>query len=205
MAKYNEILTGRHNRFIQKLFSMKGAAPASQLSGDVQMVHPFFHGAENRLLESWSLWGAANNTAAAGALVGSSQLRVPPNTNVCAVVEKISVSTDANSKFTMTMVQAQTDQLTVSGSSTRDTRQNPLSSSVAIFSSGTVAQTTQLILGIEALPGGGTNLDVILDEDQEIVITPGWILRLINGTVNTAFVVTMWWRERALEESEVFK
>jgi hypothetical protein len=56
MAKYNEILTGRYNRFIQKLFSMKGPAPAPQLSSDIAMQMSFFNGVENRYLEGWDCW-----------------------------------------------------------------------------------------------------------------------------------------------------
>jgi len=35
MAKFNEILAGRYNRFLQKLFQMKGGPPSAQLSSEI--------------------------------------------------------------------------------------------------------------------------------------------------------------------------
>ncbi len=38
MAQYNEVLSGRFNQLLTKLFSMKGGAPAPQLSPEIQPV-----------------------------------------------------------------------------------------------------------------------------------------------------------------------
>src|SRR5882762_4396490 len=36
MARFNEILTGRYNRFLQKLLQMKGGPPSAQLASEIQ-------------------------------------------------------------------------------------------------------------------------------------------------------------------------
>lgn len=207
MAKYNEILTGRHNRFVQKLFGMKGAAPASQLSGDVQMVHPFFHGSENRLLESWSLWGVTKNIAANAANVDTFQLRMPVGTNVIAVLEKLTVACVQSGIEVVTGVKQQAaDLATVTTSVTRDTRQLPTTGSTAIASSTNVTVPgPNAFADLLAGPGGGLNVDLSMDDDQQVVISPGFCLQVQELVANVNMIVTCWWRERALEESEVFK
>lgn len=200
MARFNEILTGRHNRFVQKLFGIKGGPPAAQLSSEIQMVHPFFHGAENRLLESWTLWGGGNVIASGVGLFGNMQLRNPPGSNVLAVVEKISFSSDAASKVLITILAKQTDLTTVLSPAARDTRQVG-TAGTAILSSTNVATSTGPILAQEASAAGPAS-NMILTDNQEVVITPGFALIVQNGTANTIFVVTIFWRERALEEGE---
>jgi hypothetical protein len=202
MAKYNEILTGRHNRFVSRLFGMKGDAPASQLSGDIQMVHPFFHGAENRLLESWSLWGVNKNIAANAANSGTFQLRMPAGTNVIAVIEKLAVWTTSASVEALVGTKAQAaDLATLSTSFTRDTRLLATTGSTAIASSTNVTVPGPNAFG-DFLTLASVMYDVITTPDCEIVISPGFCvqLQLLNANVNLA--VTCWWRERALEETE---
>jgi hypothetical protein len=206
MAKYNEILTGRHNRFVQKLFGMKGAAPTSQLSGDVQMVHPFFHGAENRLLESWSLWGASKVIAANAANVDTWQLRMPSGTNVIAVIEKLTVASSNANIEVLVGTKAQASDLAVTQISfTRDTRQLATTGSTAIASSTNVTVTGPNSFYDSGAPAGGVTVEVIVYEDQQIVISPGFCLQVQSLTANVGMTVNCWWRERALEESEVFK
>src|SRR5260221_9578742 len=89
MAQYNEILTGRYNRFIQKLFSMKGRPPARQLSGDIQMQLTFFNGAENRYLEGWNRYMFFTSPALGAGIPAASRLRNPAGSNVVAVLERV--------------------------------------------------------------------------------------------------------------------
>ncbi len=71
MARYNEILVGRYNRRLQKLFSMKGEPPAPQLSTEIGTTLNLFSGIEERYLEGWAVFSLhVNNTVGAGVNAG---------------------------------------------------------------------------------------------------------------------------------------
>ena len=57
MGHFNEILSGRFNRFVQKHFSMKGREGMPTLAADLGMTMSFNSGSENRYLEGWDLFG----------------------------------------------------------------------------------------------------------------------------------------------------
>src|SRR5216683_1744621 len=99
MAKFNEILTGRHNKMLTRLFSMKGSAPAPQLAGEIMPVHLFFSGVENRFLESWNRYGFF---ATIGPTVGQTeavQIKNPAGSNIVTVLESIILSGNAAETF----------------------------------------------------------------------------------------------------------
>src|SRR6266849_3136440 len=92
MAIFNEILEGRFNRALQKLFAIKGGPPVRQLGGEIMPVFPVFNGVENRYLEGWNLYGVCTSQAAGGAGVPSSvRLRNPISSNTIAVITRIRV------------------------------------------------------------------------------------------------------------------
>src|SRR5215468_728603 len=95
MALHNEILTGRHNKFLTKLFSMKGPAPAPQLSTEIGISHPFFHGVENRFLESWNRFGFFIADVPGVGLNSNILINNPSGSGVIAVIEKIVCFTTA--------------------------------------------------------------------------------------------------------------
>ena len=81
MARFNEILVGRYNRLIQKLFGMKGDAALFQFSTEMMAVLPMFMGNENRYLESWTLFGLSLQQAAVAANTSAIPyvpMRIPP-------------------------------------------------------------------------------------------------------------------------------
>src|SRR2546429_2309050 len=94
MAIYNEILSGRHNRFLQKLFSMKGRVPSPQLSSEIQVSLPIFNGIESRYLEAWNTYGMAVSLGASAANMSGWRLRNPSTSNVVAVIEQIQVGNE---------------------------------------------------------------------------------------------------------------
>lgn len=202
MALYNEILTGRHNRFVQKLFGMKGRPPAPQLSGDVQLSQPFFHGAENRFIESWNLWAGSVLIPANAANVNQFRMRNPALSAVIAVVEKLTIfsSAIAPDEVDVSFLATNAD-LTVFASQARDTRL------------GLVAQSPIQLSQTNVTTGAGTPFDrvslgtnvpttVIAEENQELVLSPGFAL-VVQGTVaNINMGVTVYWRERPMEEGE---
>lgn len=205
MAKYNEILTGRHNRFIQKLFGMKGSPPAPQLSGDIQMSHPFFHGAENRILESWNLWGGSAVIPAVAAIVATAQIRMPAGTNVVAVIEKIVIATTGvASEIDLSVTNVGGDLATVIATTTRDTRNGGGVQSTATVSNNTNTNPGSGSVFLRALIPANSQVDLLLYDDQQLVLTPGNIFRLASTVANQNLLYTFFWRERVLEEGERF-
>src|SRR5260370_42568385 len=92
MARYNEILTGRYNRLLQKLLQMKGGPPAPQLASEISphLSSPDL-GVESRFHRGWNRFGFAINTAAGVGTASAAQLRNPPNSKVIGVIHKIQV------------------------------------------------------------------------------------------------------------------
>src|SRR5882672_510048 len=92
MARFNEILVGRFNRSLQKLFAMKGGPPAPQLASEVSVNHQLLSGVENRYLEGWNRFGVSVQVAAGGAGNRSAfRIRNPKGSNVIGVIEKWTV------------------------------------------------------------------------------------------------------------------
>src|SRR6266852_4829039 len=89
VAKYNEILVGRYNRYLQKLLGMKGQAHAPQLSSEISVNLQLFNGVETRYLEGWNRFSTSMNVAAVAALLSGAQLRNPAASNVILVIEKL--------------------------------------------------------------------------------------------------------------------
>src|SRR5258708_12286195 len=85
MARYNEILTGRFNRLLQKLLQMKGGPPAPQLASEIspQLSIPDL-GVESRFHLGWNSWGFAINTGGAVGTASASQLPNPPHSQAIA-------------------------------------------------------------------------------------------------------------------------
>jgi hypothetical protein len=199
MARYNEILTGRHNNFIKKLFSMKGEAPAPQMASEIMMVHPISHGSENRFLETWNRYAVADLVAAGVGTVSGIALSNPAASNVIAVLEKIAITPATSQEVDLSMA-ASAAAFTVRGTSSLDGRQ--LSSSSLIFSDATSIASFGAIIGRYQIQAAANPYDVIGTDIQEFNLSPGQQLRIINTVANNTLLVTLVWRERFLEDSE---
>src|SRR6266852_9029470 len=84
MAKFNEILTGRFNRALQKSLQLKGGPPAAQLASEIMPTLAHFRGREDRFLESWNLYGSAGAGVATAGIVTGFRLRNPKTSGVLA-------------------------------------------------------------------------------------------------------------------------
>src|SRR5260370_26198570 len=102
MARFNEILSGRFNKHLTRLFSIKGTAPSAQLASEIQPSIQMFNGAENRFLESWNRFGSGSNVTGAAANQAAWQIRnpgpIPPSVSsgVIVVIERLSFSSSVN-------------------------------------------------------------------------------------------------------------
>ena len=96
MARFNEILVGRFNRFLQRLLSMKGGPPAPQLASEIQpQMDVEALPVELRFLLGWHLY---QSTISQGASVGNLsgvQLRNPLTSGAVCVVTAIHISVAA--------------------------------------------------------------------------------------------------------------
>lgn len=216
MAIYNEILSARFSRLLQKLFSMKGPQAAKQLAGEVSPTLNLFSGVENRYLEGWHRYGLAFSFAASAANINQFRMRVPGTTfpsptqgNVVAVVEKFTYNNNgaAADSCNLSHGAAGTDLGNIMSLPLArfDPRQGATIASNLILSN--VQQVANVGLGqikyISTLPVNG-NVDVIFQENQEIPLLPGDALHFANFVVNNNSAISVWWRERVLEESERF-
>jgi len=209
MALYNEILSGRFNRFLSKLFSMKGGPPAPQLAADIGATINFFVGPETFYHQGWNMYGAFSSTAAVGAQFGAIQLRNPPTSGVVAVVLKafFANTVGAVDQPYLQVGPRVTDLTSVNALTLArfDPRNN--SQSAMIPSSQTNA--AQQTLGATATKWQGAlaanaNWDVINNDLQSFAILPGDVMLASSNIVNQALNFAFWWMERPLEDSEKF-
>lgn len=206
MAIYNEILSARFARGIQKLFSMKGEVPVKQLAGEIMPVFLTgdFSTVENRAILGWRFFGRGATVGAGGAgTFAAYRLRNPTGSNVIAVVEKVAVMSVA-SQFTLNRGPLPASDLGTIDSanvSVRDVRLGNTSGTLVASSGVPAAVTGFAWLQMQTADAGIR--DGILYENQECVIGPGDQATLWNLTANSSLVFSLMWRERQLEESEL--
>lgn len=204
MARHNEILAGRYNRFLQKVFGMKGGAVAPQLASEIAPAFPLFSGAENRYLEGWDRFAARISQVAVAAAFGQLRLRNPSGANVVAIIEKLRVLNigAATDQPFMSLGPQAADLATISAYVTQrfDPRGRP---NPALISSQTTAGAAfgGTIYDQMALPIN-TFGDFIVTDIQEFQILPGDAVTIGSGVANQLLVAHCWWRERFLEDSE---
>lgn len=217
MAMYNEILSGRYNRLLQKMLSMKGAAPAPQLGGDIS--------AGIELESDRPEWGFLSGDirfssvgAIAAAATFNSRLRFRVTApNMLYVLEGLLVSAGG-----VTTVEVYTGgvsyNINLTGgiltSKSRDLRfaEKPSgsqtgSSLVGSFTNGDTATAGQLVQEMQVLANSPVWLPMPYmlcspaGQGGVVAIPQGFDVRA--GTVNIALIVTAYWRERQIEEGEL--
>src|SRR6267378_716671 len=208
MAPYNAILVGRYNEYLQKLFGIKGPAPAPQLSGDIQPSIGIFDGVENRYIQKWNRYGFGGSVGPVAAQANSVRIRNPASSGVLAVLEKFLFSSQAadtvgGGRILSAGVLPVID-LTVAQTGIKiDLRQGSgtqSNSALRVSRDTGTSPNTDTVFACN-IPANGF-VDFILEEQQEIVLAPGDVWQFDNTTVNIRVAVTLMWRERAIEEGE---
>ncbi len=216
MARFNEILVGRYNRFLQKLLSMKGPASMAQLAAEMQPVLPFFNGSENRWMEAWQRYGGFISQPAVALNQGAIRLRNPGGSNVIAVFEKIMFKMAAaqSDNFNITYGIASTDLSTIvtafptagSGVGRLDARQAAIAPTLIASNQSTGPTAPGLTTGfnLASIPAFQNIdfIDYIITDVQEFNLAPGDAIQFTNQNVNSQITVNLMWRERFLEDSE---
>src|SRR6267143_1974757 len=199
MGRYNEVLAGRYNKLLTRLFSMKGPAPAPQLAGDIAATINFFNGVENRFLESWERFGLVVGIAAVAANTSAIRLRNPPTSNVLMVFEKLSLASPTgvvegincfNGPLTTDLAV-----VTALTGSRFDARTRPQPSLILSSQNTTPAPATpsNQFANLQLL--ASSNWELIWDENMEIPLLPGDALQFQPQAVNLQISLTFWWRE----------
>lgn len=201
MARLNEILVGRFNRSLQKVFGIKGGPPVATLAPEIMPVHVVKAGVEQRFLESWNKFGAGRAIAAQAANTNSFQLRNPTGSNVECVIEQIIVGSTTLQQWQITLLTASTDLATTISSISEDIRYGNQFAGVGV-ASFTISNTSVGSIIGHLVSGNGQSAHLIETEDQEIPIGPGQSILVQSIVQNLQTFFTLRWRERFLEESE---
>jgi hypothetical protein len=206
MALHNEILEGRFSKYLTKIFSMKGGAPAPQISSEYQANLQFFTGVEDRALQGWYRYGLLFSQVA-GVGQAAARLRNPPNSNRLVVIERVLMCDNGTgavaknwSLETQTTVADNSGPFAIAANSSWDKRLNLASPLIGSVSNG--AAGLSLIRALVAMPAAGGNFEFITEEQQEIILSPGEAIQ-VRATVNATDVnASFWWRERNFADSE---
>lgn len=199
MALFNEIQVGRYNRLLQKLFSMKGPAPAPQLSSEIfpmLLIEQF--GVESRYLVGWDRFGLRIVQAGAVGLTTSFRFRNPGGSNAIAVVEKLTYSSNLAGRLDIFNLLTDVDLAAIALSNRLDSRGRAASTVVPSSGNGSAGGT--LVFGAENLVS--TPYELVTFENQEVPLLPGQQLEVRTSNLNAALTVATFWRERYLEDSE---
>jgi hypothetical protein len=207
MARFNEILVGRYNRFFQKLFAMKGGPPAPQLASEVGCNLPLFSGVENRYLEGWERFGNGIVTGAVAAQTSAFRFRNPAGSGLVAVLEVLAAANlSGNDTMQLTnSIVPHTDLATIDNGVQLDVRSRPNSSLICSHTTAVPPLTLTSQRAVALRQAGPTSMaDFINDGDQQITILPGMTYQVqdTGANLNQAFIITYMWRERFLEDSE---
>src|ERR1700731_3905542 len=91
MARYNEILVARYNRYLQKLLGFKGGPPAAQLSSEIMPTLGIHRpgSRENYYLEGWDTFWFTRAAVSVGGITNVQRLRNPAGSKVIAIFEQI--------------------------------------------------------------------------------------------------------------------
>jgi hypothetical protein len=202
MAIFNEILVGRYNKAMQRVFGIKASAPLRQLGGEVIPITTIFRGVEERYLESWDRFGMRAAVAAAAGNSSVVRLRNPANSNVLAVIEKVTLGSSVTGLDLLIQQGAIANDaanIVTNAAQRLDNRGRP-NPSIVISQQAVTPANVGLIS--EIFTAINVTYDVVVYENQETTILPGDAFQVVSNVLNVGFSCSFFWRERFLEESE---
>src|SRR6266704_146892 len=209
MAIFNEILAGRFNRALQKIFAIKGSPPVRQLAGEIAPQIAIQSGDENRSLEGWHRFAQRITLGSVVGQIAATRFR-NPTLNLIAVLEKLVIRDSVANTLIFSLGQTTVDLLSGTFTGVRmDARfkaDATAFSSQMLFSTASNAPAipTSLVDFSQIDLAAATNYEYIQYENQELTILPGDALNIREQSTPGAELITVniIWRERLLEESE---
>ncbi len=203
MARFNEVLIGRWNRFFQKLTSIKGGPPSPQLASEITPVFEVEAiSVEDRFLLGWNRYGFGATQIGGAANIAAFRFRNPANSNVIGVLESIEIVCNLADFINVTYGKIATDLVNAITPGAIDGRSGQGSSSI-VFSDAPLAAASLLPRIAFLRRADSFSEQWIYNPNQEIPIAPGFALQVENVTVNLNLTVSAVWRERILEEGEL--
>jgi hypothetical protein len=207
MARYNEILIGRINRFLTKHYGMKGPAPAPQLQADVSTALNLRSGVENNWLQAWDTYGSRQFVAGVAAQFSVLRCANPLSSNMLAVLHRLTVWESAADTVLVRMASnVTTSALAGAGVASqpfdsRTSGRQPISLTFSNVSTGAAPAIGQ---PIGDWPIGANSPFEVIPPVSEcmIPVLPGTMIDIIAQTANTNLHANYWFSERFLEESE---
>src|SRR6267143_3493514 len=198
MARLNEILVGRFNRGLQKIFGIKGPPPVATLAPEIMPIFAFPSGVEDRYIQVWDRYGASVSVANQAAATNGARFRNPANSNVIAVVEKLLIATSIAETFNAGFSVPGNADLAISGPAGTSVDGRQQKTAACLISSSITTPGVTNVMDRVSLPAG-QSFDLIVFEDQEITVTPGTAWDVVTNVVNSTITVSWTWRERFLE------
>ena len=208
MARFNEILTGRYNRYLQKLLQMKGGPPAAQLASEITPQFDIEHvPVENRILMGFERFYASANAGPSPGVISAVQIQNPPGSGIVAIIESVLLSVSVTSEVDMSVSFSNPASLTNPFSPTKMDQRSVANSpgvGTPVIPSGFGGAIGQLPLGVGGIQlTASTPFEWINDPDQQILLLPSTAIRWQTLVVNDLFIVQWRFRQRPLEESEL--
>jgi hypothetical protein len=206
VARYNEILAGRINRSLQKLFAMKGDAVSPQLATEVQpgVVLPF--GTEFRYLEQWNRYSISTSVTGGAGQFSGVRLRNPSGSNVIGVIEFVLITNQSAAQSVQVGLGPIVGDLATVLTGQRIDARIQASGQAGVLKPSSSTNTGGALspqIGTMVL-ATNTPQQLINDAIQEFTLLPGDAMEVDAGVAATTISVWYIWRERLLEESERF-
>jgi hypothetical protein len=195
-------IPGRFNRLVQKFLSTKGGSIIQDVSPELMIIFPLFFGVENRFLEGWDRFGSASNIGPVAAQSNGIEIRNPGGSNVIAVLEKITASSDTSCLIVVSSGPVNVDLATpVTSIQNLDLRGRAGPSCILSTSTASPVGLNSNIEMARVL--AVTTWEFVNEENQEITILPGSGVRVVTNIQNNASSFGFLWRERSMEDSEL--
>lgn len=201
----SSIYVARLNRFVERIFNVKGGPAVLDIDPTVHFEVQFKSGTEDRYLQGWERFAVNLSVTGGAAQTGAIQLRNPLGSNVLAVVEKVMITalTVADTPTLQRSGPNTADLTTVVGlTNNRVPDSRGRSTPTLIASTSTNATGTGLSMARASL-AINANYDYIVGEDQELPLLPDNAISIISNTAAAQLMTSWWWRERGLETSEL--
>lgn len=198
------VWVARINRFIEKLFNVKGGPTVVDIESSISTVVSMVSGVEDFYLQGWNRYCFSVGITGGAAQNAAVELHNPLGSGVIAVVERLgfnlaAVTTRSNVDVTYTSGPAGIADFASPITVVRLDGRIPASSSLIATSSTSGVGFATRILSNVVNPSSGV---IIQTQHQEIPMLPGSAFIALDTTVAEACIFDCIWRERAMESSE---
>lgn len=199
-----DVWLGRVNRAVEKLLNIKAGPTVVDVDHRLQLVQQANTApVEERYLQGTDRYALRFFQVAVAAQFAEFQIRNPANSNVLVTLEKATVEFAVAGEYLAFEVTSTVDLATpVTMTFQRwDRRSRAAPTVIASQTTAAALPANTSYWGI--FGGANTSADMIQTVNQEIPILPGDAFALVFSIANANGVVSMWWRERPLESSEL--